>query len=145
MKKLLVIICLEMFVFGCCPIYKCNTNNVMGQTDRIEIDDNLLLNETESVFLNRIFETTRKDFDFTNKQIGFFTGSSGKTKSSKEQYFDMHEKHSTNANSPCDNGALYIFNAAQKEESGGYDAAVVYWSKFLLPVEKVVKRLKKQR
>jgi len=39
---------------------------------------------------------------------------------------------------------LYIFNATQKEESGGYDAAIVYWSKFILPVEKVIKRLKKK-
>jgi len=102
----------------------------------------LLLNETEGAYLNRIFETTRNDFDFINKEIGFLTGSSGTKKSSKEHYFDMQEKYSNNKNSPCDNGILYIFNAAQKAESGGYDGAIVYWSKFLIPVEKVVKRLK---
>ena len=105
----------------------------------------MLLDETESVYLNKIFETTRKDFDFTNKKVGFLTGSSGKTLSSKEHYFDMHKKHSTNANYPCDNGTLYIFNATQKVESGGYDAAIVYWSKFVVPIEEVVKRLKNRR
>ena len=55
----------------------------------------------------------------------------------------MQEKHSTDASYPCDNGTLYIFNATQKAESGGYDAAIVYWSKFSLPIEDVVKRLKK--
>ncbi|MDR2913473.1 MAG: hypothetical protein LBV74_01325 [Tannerella sp.] len=111
------------------------------QTDEVE----MLLNETEGAYLNKIFETTRKDFDFTNKKIRFFTGSSGGIRSSKEHYFDMQEKHATNADSPCDNGTLYIFDAAQKAESGGYDAAIVYWSKFLLPIEKVVERLKEQR
>lgn len=81
---------------------------------------------TDGVYLNKIFETAWKDFDFTNKKIGFFTGSSGIKKSRKEIYFDMHEKHSTNANSPCDNGTLYIFNTEQKAENGGYDAAIVY-------------------
>jgi hypothetical protein len=110
-----------------------------------QTEDNLLLNETESAYLNKIFEVDRKDFDFVNKNIGFFIGSSETKTSSKKHYFDMHEKHSTNDNYPCDNGALYIFNAEQKAESGGYDAAIVYWSKFLLPVEQVAERLKNQR
>jgi hypothetical protein len=55
----------------------------------------------------------------------------------------MHKKHSTNEKYLCDNGTLYIFNAAQKAESGGYDAAIVYWSKFVVPIEKIVNRLKK--
>jgi hypothetical protein len=106
-----------------------------------QTEDSLLLNETEGAYLNKIFETNRNDFDFTNKKVGFIrNGGNGKI-----HYFDMHEKHSTNANSPCDNGTLYIFNAEQKAESGGYDAAIVYWSKFAVPVEKVIKRLKNQR
>ena len=39
--------------------------------------------------------------------------------------------------------SLYIFDAVQKEESGGYDAAIVCWSKFVIPIEEVVKRLKR--
>lgn len=143
MNRLLVIVCLEIFVFSCSPIHKCNSNDTMEQTNIA--NDYLLLNETEGAYLNRIFETTRKDFDFINKKIGFLTGSSGTKKSSKEYYFDMQEKHSNNKNSPCDNGTLYIFNADQKAESGGYDGAIVYWSKFLIPIEKVVKQLRENR
>jgi len=142
MRKLLIIICLEMFVFSCSTIHKCNSNDTMDQTDKVETNDNLLLNETEGAYLNKIFETTRKNFDFTNKTIGFLTGSSGAKKSSKEHYFDMQNKHFTNEKYPCDNGTLYILNATQKEESGGYDAVIVYWCKALLSVEQVVKRLK---
>lgn len=125
-----------MFVFSCSNVHKCNSNEIMKQTE-----ENLLLNETEGAYLNKIFETNQNDFDFINKKVGFImiSGENGKT-----HYFDMHEKHSTNANLPCDNGTLYIFNAEQKAESGGYDAAIVYWSKFLLPVEKVIKRLKEK-
>ncbi len=134
--KLFVLVFIEMFMLSCCPIPKCNANDNVEKTE-----EDLLLNKTESVCLNKIFETTRNDFDFTNKKIGFImiSGENGKT-----HYFDMQEKHSTNENSPCDNGILYIFNSEQKDASGGYDAAIVYWSKCLLPIEQVVKRLRLQ-
>lgn len=137
MNKLLIILCLELFVFSCSSIHKSNLNeNIMKQTV-----DNFLINEYEGVYLNKLFETTRKDFDFTNKKVRFIM-ISGET--SKTHYFDMQEKHSTNDKYPYDNGTLYIFNTIQKEESGGYDAAIVYWSKFVIPVEKIVKRLKEK-
>lgn len=137
MNKILIIICLSLFIFSCIQTYKCNSNEIMKQTE-----NDWLLNKAEGTYLNKIFEATRGDFDFVNKKIGFLTGSSGTKTSSKDFYFDMQKKHSVDANYPCDNGTLYIFNATQKEESGGYDAAIVYWSKFLLPIEEVVKRLK---
>lgn len=92
----------------------------------------------------RFLRKNRKEFDFTHKKVGFITGSSGKTKINKEMYFDMQEKHSADANYPCDNGSLYIFDATQKDESGGYDAAIVYWSKFILPTEDIIKQLKEE-
>ena len=130
-----------MFTLGCSPIHKCS-NESMGQTNTTETDDSLLLNEAESALLNKIFETTRKDFDFTNKKVGFIkiSGERGKI-----HYFDMQKKHFANENSPCDKGSLYIFNNTQKAESGGYDAAIVYWSKFVISIEEVVKRLKDKR
>jgi len=141
MKKLFIIVCLEMLVFSCSTIHKCNSNDnsIMEQTNR---NDNLLLNETEGAYLNRIFETTRKDFDFIDKKVGFIMIGG---ENDKNRYFDMQEKHSINESYPRDNGTLYIFDTTQKAESGGYDAAIVYWSKFVIPIEKVVKRLKKQQ
>ena len=135
MKALFIVVCLEILAFGCSPIIKSNSNDM----EQKAISDNFLLSETESAYLNSIFEATRKDFDFTNKQVGFIkiSGERG-----KNHYFDMQEKHSADPNYPCDNGTLYIFNAAQKAESGGYDAAIVYWCKFSLRTEDVVKRLR---
>lgn len=143
MRKLLLVVYLEMFVFCCFPVHKFNLDDIMKQSNKVETKENLLLNETEGAYLNEIFIATRKDFNFIDKKIGFFTGSSGATRSNKEDYFNMQKRHSVNENYPCDNGTLYIFNTEQKMESGGYDAAIVYWSKFVVPIEKVIKRLKR--
>lgn len=136
MKKILAIIYLGICVVGNFSSHKCNSNNIMNI---------LWLNEEESTCLNVIFETTRGDFDFVNKKVAFLTGSSGSTISNKELYFNMQKQHSIDSNYPCDNGTLYIFDAVQKEESGGYDGAIVYWSKFaVIPIDKIVRRLKKK-
>ena len=120
------------------PIELLNNLNKMG------VNDSSLLNYYESAYFNLIFEKSRKDFDFTDKKIGFITGSSGKTKSSKASYFKL-EKDRFNSNYSPNGGTLYIFDEAQKEESGGYDAAITYWSKILIPIEDVVKRLKSKK
>lgn len=140
MRKILGIIFLGIFLFCCASIHKRDPNNCMKHKE-----DNLLLSKIEGAYLNEIFETARKDFDFANKKVGFYTGSSGGTKSSKKHYLDMQEKHSVDENYPCDNGTLYIFNAEQKRDSGGYDAAILYWSKVLLPVQQMIKQLNGQQ
>jgi hypothetical protein len=116
--------------------------DILEQLGKIGIDSFPLLNSYESACLNVIFKDRLKGFDFTEKKVGFIkiNGENG-----KNRYFDMHKKHFFNEKYPCNNGILYIFNTVQKEESGGYDAAIVYWSKFVIPVEKVIKRLKNKR
>ncbi len=141
MKKLFIIACLEILAFSCFSIHKYSSNDNVKQMNKAGTNDSLLLSEAESTLLNKIFESTRKDFDFTNKKVGFIkiSGESGKI-----HYFNMQEKYFANENSPRNNGTLYVFDVIQKTESGGYDAAIVYWSKFVIPIEEVVKRLKKQ-
>ncbi len=63
---------------------------------------------------------------------------------SKKDYFKQTQERFHSNTTTVGGSSLYIFNATQKDESGGYDAAIVYWNKFLLPIEKVVKRLKKK-
>lgn len=122
----------------------CNPNDIpkdiLNQLEKMGVDGTPLLNNHESAFLNVIFKDKLDGFDFTNKKVGFIkiSGESGKA-----HYFEMQKKYFSDESQPCDNGTLYVFNASQKKESGGYDAAIVYWSKFLLPVDKVVKKLKK--
>ena len=112
--------------------------NILNQLDKMGVDDSLLLNAYESTYFNHIFEKPRKEFDFTEKKIGFIYGGA---KSNKKEYFDL-EKDRFNRNNTPNGGTLYIFDEDQKEKSGGYDAAIVYWSKILVPSKEVVKRLK---
>ena len=115
---------------------------ILEQLDQIGVDNSPLLNYYESTYLNVIFKDNINEFDFKEKKVAFIkiSGENGKF-----HYFDMQKKHINDKKSPCNNGTLYIFNTSQKVESGGYDAAVVYWSKFIIPIEKVVKRLKGKR
>lgn len=143
MKKYFAIFMLLVFsmnIFGQVQGSYSIPTELGNQLDKIGVNDSTLLNSYESVFLNEVFKDSLKMFDFTGKRIAFFKG--GSAESSKKDYFNMHKKHLSNENSPCDNGNLYIFDEAEKKESGGYDAVIVYWSKFVVPKKKLVKRLK---
>ncbi|MDR1198572.1 MAG: hypothetical protein LBK94_06120 [Prevotellaceae bacterium] len=143
MKNLLLVIVmlpLNINLIGQTRGFNDVPKDIVKQLDKMGIDDSPLLNCYESVYFNAIFKDSLKGFNFTGKEVGFIRNG-GK---SKIHYFDMQKRYIIDKNSPCDNGTLYIFNAVQKEESGGYDAAIVYWSKFVIPIEKVIKRLKKK-
>lgn len=137
MKQTLIIIFLGIVNF---TMASSCSNKIMKNKESC---DSIFVKEIEAVFLNNIFETERNTFDFTNKAIGFLTGSSGSRKGNKEDYLDMHKRHSMDAGFASDKGTLYIFNVLEKEQSGGFDAAIVYWCKIALPTETVIKRLRK--
>ena len=159
MKKLFIIVCLEMLVFSCSPIHKCNSNDnsmsefeqryelqvrnfseipkdLLDNLDKMGIDTSSILNEYEGKYFNFIFKINPQDFNLVGKKVGFISHGG-----SKIDYFK--DTRSPDRNSTTVGGSsLYIFNAAQKEESGGYDAAITYWNKFVIPIEEIVKRLK---
>ena len=112
--------------------------DVLGQMDKMGIDDSPLLNSHESAFLNVVFKDSLKGFDFTNKKIGFLLAGS---KRNKKEFF-KEEKERYHNNCTTINGTLCILDATQKKESGGYDAVIVYWCKYLIPIQDVVKMLK---
>ena len=132
-------LCSGMNLFGQVRNFNDIPKDILEQLDKMGVDSSPLLNNHESAFLNVIFKDSLKGFDFTNKKVGFIKISGEK---GKIHYFNMQKKYFVDEKHPCDNGTLYIFDAAQKEESGGYDAAIVYWSKRLIPIQEVVKRLK---
>lgn len=101
-------------------------------------DKDMFLSEKEVEHLNNSFETSRNDFDFQNKKIGFISGNNGKTKTNKDDYFIF-------ANSSEQKGSLIIFNDQEKIYSGGYDAVIVYWSKVLQKRMTIIKILKNKR
>ena len=95
-------------------------------------------------------KTVKKDFDFTGKKVGFIASAYGKSKN-KKNYFkkekSQYKKYKrTNLNYTPIVTTLYIFDETQKEESGGYDAAILYCRnlKFhiVLPEAKVIKKIK---
>lgn len=149
-----------MLVFSCFPIHKCNSNDnsmsefeqryelqvrsfseipndLLDNLDKMGIDTSSILNEYEGKYLNFIFKIDPQDFNLVGKKVGFSR--------SKIDYFrDTRERFYRNSTT-VGGSSLYILNATQKEESGGYDAAIVYWSKFVIPIEKAVKRLNEKR
>ena len=158
MKKLFIIVCLEMLVFSCSPIHKCNSNDnsmskfeqryelqvrnfseipndLLDNLDKMGIDTSSILNEYEGKYFNFIFKIDPQEFNLVGKKVGFL--------GSKIDYFNSTRSPDRNSTT-VGGSSLYIFNATQKAESGGYDAAITYWNKFVIPQEEVVKRLKER-
>lgn len=157
MKQFLITIIIQIFIFSFILNQECNSKDdnlflfgkifelqvrnfneipeeLLNNLDKMGIDSSLILNEYEGRFFNYIFKINSQEYNLVGKKLGFL--------GSKISYF-RKTRERFNLNSTTVGGSsLYIFNAAQKEESGGYDAAIVYWSKFEIPIEKVVKRLK---
>lgn len=158
MKLLVCIACLEFLFFSCCSVNNYNSDNTMKQIiierkvryfseiplellnnfEKIGVDNSSTLNEYEGKYLNVIFNTETNDFQLVNKRIGFLGSKKDFFKDEKEWYY-RGEKTGVGG------AASYMFNSEQKAESGGYDGAIVYWSKFVLPTENVIARLKKQQ
>jgi hypothetical protein len=140
MKHLIITIMLLSCVnsFGQVRDFNDIPKEILEQLDKMGVDNSLLLNSCESAYLNVIFKDSLKGFDFTNKKIGFIKAGS---KRDKADYFNG-ERERFYRNTTTTNGNLYILDTTQKAESGGYDAVIVYWSKRLIPINDLVKRLK---
>lgn len=159
MKKLSLILYLEICISSCSIPNKCNSydnNNSMGKLEQIHelqvnnfseipkdllenidkmgVDNSSILNGYEGRYLNFIFKIDSQDFDFVGKKIGF-------SKSKIDYFRDTRERFYHNSTT-VGGSSLYIFDDTQKKENGGYDAAIVYWSKKFLSTEEVIKRLK---
>ena len=137
-------------VFGQVYSFKNIPTEILGNLDKTGVDKSALLNSYESAYFNVIFKDSKKDFDFTGKKVGFIASAYGKSKN-KKNYFkkekSQYKKYKrTNLNYTPIVTTLYIFDETQKEESGGYDAAILYCRnlKFhiVLPEAKVIKKLK---
>lgn len=118
--------------------------NVLNNIDKMGMDECLLLTELEWKYFRTLYRMTEKEFNLCNKKVGFLTGSLGSNKSNKKEYF-ISERNRLNSNYSPTFGWLYIFNATQKEETGGYDAAIVFYTKKKLSIKEVVKRLKEKQ
>lgn len=131
-------------VFGI-PIEKIDTT-IFNYLDVCGKDNEPDLNSAESSYLNAImYRHPKRPYDFSHKRVAFVTGTSGKTISGKQAYFDLEKKRLQDRdNTSLNGGQLVIFNELEKQQSGGYDAAIVYWSKLLATKKGLIKLLSKQ-
>lgn len=134
----MVMVSLSANLFACILNFNDIPNENISQLDKMGIEDSLLLNEYESDYFNVVYKDSLNRFDFSGKKVGFIYSGA---KSSKKEYFDLEKKRFKHGETP-NSGMLYIFDEAQKEESGGYDAVIVYWSKVNYSKEQVVKKIK---
>lgn len=118
------------------------SKNTLDHMDKTGLDNSPFLNRYESAFLNELLPDSLKCFDFTNKKVGFITACVG---CSKKDYFEMHRKHFADDKYALDSGMLYILNDRQKKESGGFDALILTWYKFILSEKEILKRLTKYK
>ena len=119
--------------FADIPQFLLDSINTMG------IDGIPVLNEFEGNYFNNLFKVDPQASNLIGKRICFLRGGSLKTKA---DYFNETRDRYKQNYSIIGGSALYVFDETQKKESGGYDAAIVYWSKFAIPMEDVIKRLK---
>jgi hypothetical protein len=159
MKKYLVITIMLLFsisIFGQqYKSFKDIPGEILDKLDKMGVDKSTLLNSYESEFFNVFFKDEKKDFDFTGKKVGFIASSTGKMKNKvnyfkkqKSQY-NKYKRANLNYYDLVNAPYLYIFDEKEKEESGGYDAAILYCRnpKFHImhPKENVIKKLKDKK
>jgi hypothetical protein len=108
--------------------------------DSCGVDNNSKLTIFESKYLNEYLKNQRDTFDLTGKQIIFVTGSSARTIGEKKEYFtDIKEWNLRNSKIATD---LVVLTREEKIESGGYDAILTYWVKFLPDKKKIFEKIK---
>jgi hypothetical protein len=104
--------------------------DLVDNLGKMGMDDSIILNDQEGQYLNFVFKTEAQGINLAGKKVAFL--------GSKVDYFESTRKDSI----VVGGSSLYLFNTMQKTESGGYDAAVTYWEKFVIPTQEIVRTLK---
>ena len=117
------------------------SNIVFGQViDSLGVNKYPLLNSYESNFL--VSQLENESFDFENKKIAFYKSNAGIQ--SKQDFFEDSIEHIRIGHKiPIQ---IIELTPQNKSETGGFDAVVVSWYKFILTPkmkEKIIEKLKK--
>lgn len=134
----MVMVSLSANLFACILNFNEIPNENISQLDKMGLEDSPLLNEFESDYFNVVYKDSLNGFNFSEKKIGFIHRGA---KSDKKEYFELEKKRFKHGETP-NYGTLYVFDETQKEESGGYDAVIVYWSKVNYSKEQIIKKIK---
>jgi len=114
------------------PEHWCEKLDTLGQ------DGLLILSEEEGLFLADYFKQGGQSLDLKGKKIAFIRTAS---KTDKARFFQDVRFWYFEFNSSV-SSTLYVFDKNQKEQTGGYDGAIVFWSKMMLTPKKIVSILK---
>lgn len=135
----LLLLLLTMNSFGQIRSYSEVPNSVLNNLDKMGTDLSPYLNEYESAYVEFISMDSSKLFSFEGKKIGFIQG---RVQSNKMEYFnEVKERYNRNS-TPIGGTSLHVFTADQKSQSGGYDAVIHFWSKFVASNEELIEVLK---
>jgi hypothetical protein len=132
-------------------IFTLLTNVCFGQEiviDSCGIDSLTTLNRYEIQYFNQSLEKQRmrSNFDFEDKKVGFAYGNFGKGLISRKEYFTRWGKDYFKNDSHVVN-QLIILTEMEKEQSGGFDAIIVSWSKILVSgknKDRLIKKIKEK-
>ena len=108
---------------------------ILLSLDSMGIDNDNLLTEKESQYLNYIFQLQYTEYDLTGKSVIF--------KGSKKSFFSDEANRYANNDSPVGGCSIYFLNEDQIKESGGNYAIIVYWHKIELSkyqIDRVIKK-----
>jgi len=117
---------------------------ILSKIGEMGMDESPVLTELEGKYFNAIVQNAGGKIDLCGKKTAFFTGNIGGIQSNKKKYFmaERERLKTGNDSSSYYFGTLYVLNASQKEESGGYDAVIVGLSKKISTIQEVVKKMR---
>ncbi|UZD39683.1 hypothetical protein OL230_05845 [Capnocytophaga ochracea] len=113
--------------------------DILVNLNKMGRDTEIALNNYEAEFLNKIFENSRENFDFTNKKVVFIYAHIGIK--SKKHFFSEQRKRFLDK-STISSCSLFILDKKQSE-TNKYDAIITCWFKFYPNLEKLIKKVRK--
>ena len=113
--------------------------DILVNLDKMGRNTEIALNNYEAEFLNKIFENSRENFDFTNKKVVFIYAHIGVK--SKKHFFSEQRKRFL-MKSTISSCSLFILDKKQSE-TNKYDAIITCWFKFYPNLEKLIKKVRK--
>lgn len=112
--------------------------------DSLGVNDNYILNNEEAKYLNKSVGTQLGAFDFKNKKVIFSEGNIARL-INKSDYFERLVKPYLMDGKDMVN-YLVILTDEEKQDSGGFDAIIVAWSKIGLTNKRkrtIIKKMNK--
>ena len=106
-----------------------SVTSALAQLDSCGLDKNPTLNKYEVEFLDAYYKGFHDSFKFQGKTIAFLRSPGGKIVSDKVQFFNAVKDW--NLKDARISTYLIVLTDEEKQNSGGYDAILTHWVKFV--------------